>query len=209
MAGPQTPKHPSTMITTPPTMDELRAKAKKVDTTSEWNGYPSNLRVMYTAPTLAELRNLYNTAEAEGHEVNVYLLYRRDGWRLWHRQNVGSVHDLHDAKWMGGLPYAQALDVTCDSDCHDLAFDHVFGKPPFHIQNYSDLKEMIATLEALAENLTSPYILMSGEIMRHFVQDGRILYRVRTGDAGYCYDTHHHCVAVEIIERNDDDSCEE
>src|SRR5690606_24774452 len=110
------------MITTPPTMDELRAKAKKVDTTSEWNGYPSNLRVMYTAPTMAELRELYNVAKAEGHDVDVYLLHKLDGWRVWYRWLGASVHDLDDNKWMEGLGYEDKIDITCDLYRHDVAF---------------------------------------------------------------------------------------
>jgi hypothetical protein len=187
------------------TYDELRVRAKQVDTTSEWNGYPSNLRVMYTADTMAELRDLYKAAKAEGHEVNVWELHRQDGWRLWHRQGTGTVHDLNDNKWMGGLPYTHAVDVTFIDDRHDVAFDHVFGEPPAHIHCYDDLREAMTTVSALAENLTDPDILEHGEIVRHFVRDGRILYRVRTGDTGYYYDTHHHCVALEIIEREECD----
>src|SRR5690606_24945425 len=99
-----------------PTLDELIDQAKQVDTTSENNGYPSHLRVMYTANTMAELRDLYEAAVAEGHKVNVWELYRQNGWRLWYRANTGTVYDLDDYRWMSRDESQWTADIDANSD---------------------------------------------------------------------------------------------
>lgn len=197
--------------TTRPTMDELREAATKVETTSEWNGYPSHLRVMYTADTMADLRELHDAAVAEGHEANVYILHRQDGWSFWHRQTAGSVHDLDDDRWMSRNESDWTVDINADSDRMAEAFRAVCGEG-YQVQDAADLIAKAEAVRGLAEDLTDPDILEPGQIERHWldVTDGyRVLYRVRTGDTGYYYDTHHYCVAVMIIEREEDDERED
>lgn len=176
-------------------------QCKTVETTEGGgNGYPRRLRVAYTADTMGELRELYDAAEAAGHDVSVIHLHRRDGWGLWERHNNGSKHDLDDDMWMGTSDQDWTIKITSESDREQEAFDAICGER-YEVEDVQDLMAKAKAVQELAEDLADPDGLEDGEVVIHFLDsnnDWGVKYTVCTGQNGYSYDTHHYCTALEI-----------
>lgn len=174
-----------------------------VETTSEGNGYPRHLRMAYTAESMAELRAAKEQAEAEGCKVEVVQLHRQDGWALWHRWNY--LHGLGDEAWMGCNDRDWTVDIEQGADLLGLAFEIVCGMG-YEVQDVADLLEKAETVEELAGELPDPDDLEKGEKVRVWLDGAQVLYTVRTGQNGYCYDTHHRRTALLITEPEEDET---
>lgn len=178
----------------------------QVDTTEGSNGYPRALRVAYTANTMGELREAYDAAKAEGCEVNIVRLYRRDGWALWERR--GHEYALDDDQWMGTSEGDWIIDVDKDSDREGVAFDHICGGG-WSPESADELYAKAEAVRELALDLADPDGLEEGETVRHWMDGSRIMYTVKTGDTAYSYDTHQWCIALEITEPEEEEEEEE
>jgi hypothetical protein len=184
----------------------LLAAATRIDTTANGgNGYPRHLKVAYTADTMGELRELHEAATAEGHEVDVVMLHRRDGWALWERHNRGSEHDLNDDRWMGTSDQDWTITLDNESDCEQEAFATVCGEG-YEVEDAADLLAKASAVRELAAELPDPDELEDGENVVAFLDAWyELKYTVRTGQNGYSYDTHHYCTALIITEREEEE----
>ena len=192
------------------TYGALLAAAKRIDTTqSGGNGYPRHLQVGYTADTMAELRELYEAATADGHEVDVVMLHRRDGWALWERHNRGSEHDLDDKQWMEASSQDWVVVVDNKSSREEIAFEEVCGEG-YEIRDVADLIAKAKQVQSFAEELPDPDGLEDGEMVVVFLRNiTEILYTVKTGQNGYSYDTHQYCTGLIITEKEEDEEDED
>lgn len=189
-----------------PTTDiyTLLDKAEKIDTVQAGgNGYPRGLRVAYKADTMAELRELHDAAVAQGHQVEVVSLHRRDGWHFWERTNSGH---LDDDEWMGDTECDWIIMMMPESKALDKAFEIVCGTG-YEPQDAADLLAKAKRVQELADELPDPDDLEEGERVLVYLDDyHQIKFAVRTGQNGYYYDTHHYCSALIITEREEDDN---
>ena len=194
------------------TYGALLAAAKRIDTTqSGGNGYPRHLQVGYTADTMAELRELYEAATADGHEVDVVMLHRRDGWALRERHNRGSEHDLGDDRWMEGASNDEcSLTMMAGDDCDKEAFDLICGVG-YELEDMADLFTKAKAVRELADELPDPDELDGEEQVEVFIDTNNwtINYTVKTGQNGYSYDTHQYCTALIITEKEEDEEDED
>jgi hypothetical protein len=189
---------------TKPSYDEALSAARTVDTTTGTNGYPRHLKVAYTADTMGELRALKEAAEAEGHEVAILQLHRRDGWSLWERSYN---HDLNDDAWMGIGEQDHTIRVHADTDREQEAFEVICGTK-YEVESAFDMLNAAENVRALAKELPSPNDLEEGEEVIVFLDANNgysIDYAVRTGQNGYARDTHHYCTALLIEEREQEE----
>lgn len=182
----------------------LLAAATRIDTTANGgNGYPRHLKVAYTADTMGELRDLYDAATAEGRDVTVLCLHRRDGWGLWERSNIGNEHDLDDDRWMGTSESDWTITIDKDSDTDADAFALICGETR-EVDSARDLFETAEAVKALAAELIDPDELEDGEEVIYFLDGNNggwgINYSVKTGQNGYAYDTHQYCMAIQVGE---------
>lgn len=194
------------------TYADILSTVKSIDTTaSGGNGYPRRLSVAYTADTMGELRELYDAAIAEGHEVDVVTLHRRDGWALWERQNHGSVHDLDADRWMGTSDQDWTITIDKDSDTDALALDAICGDG-YTVQDAVDLFTTADAVKALSAELPDPDELEEGEEVIAFCDANNgwtVDYTIKTGQNGYSYDTHQYCTGLIITEREEEEDEEE
>jgi hypothetical protein len=177
---------------------DLIAKAERIDTTTGMNGYPRALRVAYTADTMGELRALKDAAEAEGHEVEVIRLHRRDGWNLWERHYDSG---LDDDRWMGIDDHDWTVKIDKDSAIGQVAFEAVVGTDGGHIQDPAALFDAAQQVQELADALPDPDDLEEGEEVVCFLDPDNgwsIDYTVKTGQNGYSHDTHQYRTALLI-----------
>jgi hypothetical protein len=182
--------------------DALTA-AKAIDTTTGMNGYPSHLKVAYTADTMEELRDLKEAAEAEGHEVSVLWLHRREAWALWERNNG---HDLDDDAWMGQSERDWTITIDNTTNSEQEAFDAICGTR-YEVEDAADLIAKAKMVQELAKELGDGDDLGDGEKIIAFLDSSEwgINYTVRTGQNGYSYDTHQYKTALLIEEREQED----
>ena len=186
-----------------PTYAEALSTARTVDTTTGMNGYPQQLKVAHTADTMGELRELKEAAEAEGHEVTVLQLHRRDGWSLWERR---TDYNLDDDAWMGVGEQDWTIRVNAKTDREQEAFEVICGTK-YEIESASDMLNAAENVRALAKELPRPHDLEEGQEVIVFLDANNgycINYTVCTGQNGYSYDTHHYCTALLIEEREEE-----
>lgn len=191
------------------TYDQVLHGAKQVDTCSDPGGYPRGLRVAYTADTMAELRELQEAAEAEGHDVTPIMLHRCDGWSLWHR--MSNDHYLGDDRWMGAGEQDWTISINSDCDREQEAFDAICGYR-YELEDVEDLMAKARAVQKLAEDLADPDSLEDGEMVIHFLDSNNswvVNYSVRSGQNGYSYDTHQYCTALLIEEREEEEEDED
>lgn len=178
----------------------------QVDTTTGLNGYPRDVRVAYTADTMAELRSMKENFERDGYDVTPVRLHRRDGWALWERFDD---HDLDDDRWARpdpGAVYTTYLNPT--SDAMEEAFNMVCGG--LNINTADDLLRYADRVRQLADQLPDPSDLLDGEeCVVTLSDDLTVAYYVRTGQNGYAYDTHNYCSALLIEKREEDEESED
>ena len=182
----------------------LLAAATKVETTqSGGNGYPQHLQMGYTADTMGELRELYEAATADGHEVDVLQLHRRDGWSLWERSNG---HDLDDDAWMGQSERDWTITIDNTTNSEQEAFEAICGTG-YEVEDAADLIAKAKMVQELAKELGDGSDLEDGERVLAFLDSSEwgINYTVRTGQNGYSHDTHQYCTALIITEKEEDE----
>lgn len=196
------------METKTKTYADILSTVKSIDTTANGgNGYPRHLKIAYTADTMGELRELHEAATAEGHDVDIVSLHRRDEWALWERVNTGSVHDLDDDRWMGTSESDWTITIDKDSDTDALALDAICGDG-YTVQDAVDLFTKADAVKALSAELPDPDELEDGEDVIAFcdADNGwRVDYTVKTGQNGYSHDTHDYCTALIITEQEEED----
>lgn len=174
----------------------------QVDTTTGINGYPRDVRVAYTADTMAELRAMKANFERDGYDVAVVELHRRDGWALWERS---SDHNLDDDRWTATDPEGFSLRLVNGSDLLEEAFELIVTDVS-EIQSADDLLSYVDRVRQLADQLPDPSDLLDGEEYAVTLSDNLdVRYYVRTGQNGYVYDTHHYCSAL-LIEKREEES---
>jgi len=189
---------------TKPSYAEALSAAHTVDTTTGMNGYPQHLKVAYTADTMGELRELKEAAEADGHEVTVLRLHRRDGWALWERSRD---NNLEDDAWMGIGEQDWTVRVHANTDREQEAFEVICGTK-YEVESAFDMLNAANNVRSLASELPSPHDLEDGEQVIVFLDANNgysINYTVKTGQNGYSYDTHHYCTALLIEEREEEE----
>lgn len=182
---------------------KLLAEAKRIDTTREGNGYPSGVKVAYTADTMGELRELWEAAVGAGHKAEAITLHRRDGWALWAR--MGSA-DLQDEAYMGQSDDDWTITIGNTSNCEEEAYQLICGTG-YELEDVVDLFAKAMKVRELADELPDPDELEDGEEVKVFIDtnDWTINYMVKTGQNGYSYDTHQYCTALIITEKEEDE----
>lgn len=181
---------------------ELIAQAEQVDTTIGLNGYPSRLRVAYTADTMGELRELWEAATEAGHRAEAITLHRRDGWALWER--TGSA-DLQDEAYMGQSDDECTVTIRNTNNREEEAYDLVCGTR-YELEDVADLFTKTDAVKALSAELPDPDELEEGEKVKVFIDTNNwsIDYTIQTGQNGYAHDTHHYRTALLIKEREEE-----
>ncbi len=173
----------------------------QVDTTTGLNGYPRDVRVAYTADTMAELRTMKESFEHDGYDVAVVQLHRRDGWALWERSGD---HNLDDDRWIATDRESFSLRLINGDDLHEEAF-RLIVTDVSEIRGADDLLSYADRVRQLADALPDPSDLLDGEEYAVTLSDNLdVRYYVRTGQNGYVYDTHHYCSAL-LIEKRDEE----
>lgn len=174
----------------------------QVDTTTGLNGYPRDVRVAYTADTMAELRTMKEDFESAGYDVAVVQLHRRDGWALWERS---SDHNLDDDRWTPIDPGSFRLHLVNGDDLLEKAFKLIVPDVS-EIQSADDLLSYADRVRELADELPDPDDLLDGEEYAVTLRDDlTVAYYVRTGQNGYAYDTHQYRSALLIEKREEEE----
>lgn len=91
-----------------------------IETTSERNGYPSNLKPAIVGSESFEEAEAF--ADANNLELNLF--HRKHGWQLWVRDNHVAYHPINVRALYEGSCNVETYDV---SDCEDYYDDHVRG----------------------------------------------------------------------------------
>lgn len=174
----------------------------QVDTTTGMNGYPRDVRVAYTADTMAELRTMKENFERDGYDVAVVQLHRRDGWALWERS---SDYNLDDDRWTATDPDSFSLRLVNGDNLLEEAFKLIVTDVS-EIRGAGDLLSYAERVRDLADQLPDPSDLLDGEEYAVTLSDNLdVRYYVRTGQNGYVYDTHHYRSALLIEKREEEE----
>jgi hypothetical protein len=180
-----------------------------VETTSEGNGYPANLRQAITSFTISDLlQEVKAELTSEGHTVHEVMLHKRDGWDLWARTRTSITHGMfrraaHD-EW--------AIDIQVDSnrcDTEEVAFDLIAQG-----RTFTDLEEMrtaIDNVERMKENLENILSevedrgLTEATVFYDPDNNYAIRYWADNDTVGYSHDTHTYQVALMVDWKEDED----
>jgi hypothetical protein len=179
--------------------DNNYAKTVAVETTSEANGYPANLRHVLTFDTVTELLNCSEELTKAGHSVHEVMIHRQNGWQLWHRRNGSVTHGMfrraaHD-EW--------AIDVQVDSDrcdTEEVAFDLIAQG-----RTFTDIEEMrtaIDNVERMKEELENILSevedrgLTEATVFYDPDNNYAIRYWADNDTVGYSHDTHTYQAAL-------------
>lgn len=167
-------------------MIDLRELAEQnglrfVETTSESNGYPSNLKdALIGFDTFEEAEAL-----AKEHGLDIMLLHRRDGWQLWHRKaNAYEPMTITSADY--GDDYS---DLQCMS-AEDFYAEEVAPM----LDAFSTLAELKAFVESKEEIRDEMLTMGEDEIM--ILHDGKFYEKIEKNPMSWSFDTHNYEIGL-------------
>jgi len=178
-----------------------------VETTSQANGYPSNLRHVLTFDRITDALNHSDHLQKLGHTVTELCLEKRDGQQLWSRRNGNITHGMFrkvsDSDWT-----LELFTDTTRCDTEEVAFELIAKD-----RNFEDLEEMrkaITNIEEMKEemeNILSEVEDRGGTEATIFYdpdQNYRINYWADMETVGYSYDTHSYMIALMVDFKDND-----
>jgi len=181
-----------------------------VETTTESNGYPSNLRFVLTFDKISDLEFHAERLREQGHDYQRLMLHRKDGWQLWHRFGA----DVR--KGMFRIPTAG--DSITEVDIKDTADEIAFrviaeGREFDTLQDLqkttdqctdfrNDIEEILLNLKSIGNEQPSATVFYDPD------QNYRIDYYATDETTGYYYDTHQYQVAL-LVDFKDEETNEE
>ena len=159
-----------------------------IETTSEPNGYPRNLR-----KAIIGFENFEQVEElAEKHNLSIELFERRDGWDLWARR--GMIHKPFD---MANIYVEEGYDFY-----KNMSFEEFCEREDVHgqLKECADFDEMSAWLESYRDLFEEIESLKEGEILIKD-NDGNTFVSKEYA-MQYSYDTHNYTIG--LIDYNED-----
>lgn len=167
---------------------ELANEFTLIETTSESNGYPRNLRkAIIGFNTFEEAEEL-----AEKHDLSIEMFERRDGWDLWTRRDlIFRPFDMTSIYVEEGYDFYK--HVSFEDFCER---EDVIG----HLKDCADFDEMSTWLENFKELFEEIEELKENEILIKD-NDGNTFVSKEYA-MQYSYDTHNY--AIGLIDYNED-----
>lgn len=95
-------------------LDDIYPGLERVETTTGYNGYPSNLHWAFYSDSRKEMEEVIENLRNDGHEVNELFLNKKNGHQLWNRdyRNHFSI-DLtlsNDSDWSLSLDIDESIE---------------------------------------------------------------------------------------------------
>jgi len=167
---------------------ELANEFTLIETTSEANGYPRNLRkAIIGFETFEQAKEL-----AEKHNLSVEMFERRDGWDLWARR--GHILNAFD---MASIYIEEGYDFYKNISFEDFCErEDVLGT----LKACADFYEMSAWLESYKNIFEEIEDLKEGEILIKDNYSNTFVSKEYT--MAYSYDSHQY--AIGLIDYNED-----
>lgn len=159
-----------------------------IETTSEPNGYPRNLRkAIIGFETFEQAEEL-----AEKHGLSIEMFERRDGWDLWTRRNrIFKPFDMANIYVGEGYDFYKTMSFEEFCEREDIQ-----GQ----LKECTDFYEMQARLESFKELFEEIESLKEGEILIKNNDGNTFVSKEYTMQ--YSYDTHNY--AIGLIDYNED-----
>jgi hypothetical protein len=175
-----------------------------VETTSEANGYPANLRQALTFDTITDLLVCSDELTKSGHSVTELLLHKRDGWQLWHRRATSIDHRM----FRKATDSESVLEVNISDDDNEVAFDLIAQG-----RTFTDLEEMrraidnVETFKDELENILSEVEDkgLTEATVFYDPNNYAIRYWADNETIGYSHDTHTYQVALMVDWKEEDE----
>ena len=167
---------------------ELANEFTLIETTSEANGYPRNLRKAIIG------FESYEEAEkhAEKHGLSIEMFERRDGWDLWTRRDrIFKPFDMASIYTEEGYDFYK--NISFEEFCER---EDVHGQ----LKECANFDEMSAWLENFKELFEEIETLKEGEILIKDNYGNTFVSKEYTMQ--YSYDTHNY--AIGLIDYNED-----
>ena len=167
---------------------ELANEFTLIETTSEANGYPRNLR-----KAIIGFENFEQAEElAEKHGLSIEMFERRDGWDLWTRRDRAfKSFDMANIYVEEGYDFYKKISFEEFCEREDVQ-----GQ----LKECADFDEMSAWLENFKELFEEIETLKEGEILIKDNYGNTFVSKEYTMQ--YSYDTHNY--AIGLIDYNED-----
>lgn len=152
-----------------------------VETTSESNGYPRNLKdALIGFDTFDEAEAL-----AKEHGLDIMLLHKRDGWQLWHRKgNAYEPMTITSADY--GDDYSD-LEYMGEEDFYDEEVAPM-------LDAFSTLAELKAFIEDQEEIWEEMSVMDRDELM--ILHDGKFYEMIEKNPMSWSFDTHNYEIGL-------------
>lgn len=157
-----------------------------VETTSESNGYPRNLKdALVGFDTFEQAEAL-----AKEHGLDIMLLHKRDGWQLWHRKaNAYEPMTITSADY--GDDYS---DLQCMSE-EDFYDEEVAPM----LDAFSTLAELKAFIESKEEIWDEMSTMDETELM--ILHDGKYYEKIEKNPMSWSFDTHNYEIGLVMLRK--------
>ena len=157
-----------------------------VETTSESNGYPRNIKdALIGFDTFEEAEAL-----AKEHGLDIMLLHKRDGWQLWHRKaNAYEPMAITSADY--GDDYS---DLHCMS-AEDF-YDEEVAPMLDAFSTLAELKAFVESKEAIWEEMST-----MGEDELMILHDGQYYEKVEKSPMSWSFDTHNYEIGLVMLRK--------
>lgn len=179
-----------------------------IETTSEANGYPRNLRHVITSDKIWRLLEFRDKITTEGHTVTELMLHKRDGWQLWARTGASIEHGMFrrvsNGEW--------TIEMSTAHESCAVAFEVIVkGKEITSLNHMRALLDRATKFEDELSDIKQEVDDRGNTDFTIFYdpdQDYRIDYWADNDTVGYSHDTHTYQVAlmVDWKEAEDEDN---
>lgn len=159
-----------------------------IETTSERNGYPSNLKnAIIGFDTFEDAKKI-----AEENNLSIEMFKKKDGWNLWYRTNNISYNPMPNKAEDYGDNYKEYDPVIFSSleYLYEVEFRDVIKGNDFSLQELKDFIKKIEDLYKEIESCEDDEIVIS-DLSSHYIVPEHTMY--------WTYDTNH--IVIGLIEK--------
>lgn len=183
-----------------------------VETTSEGNGYPSNLKLALTFDSITRLKEVASALSSKkGYDVSEVELHKKDGWQLWSRSNTPIRLGMYTkANDLNNVAYLNAQSEMLEDAIYQAVVGNDFIDDFDFDDEVSEFDRLFKWMEAKREIMAkwiSEIEKYEGDITIFYdvEQNYEIDYIVSDEATGYSYDTHNYQCGLIIDFSNTDE----